>query len=62
MPGLILAVGITQFFTTLDNALFSFSNFYLTGTIVGLILAYIIKTYALPKNVISSGYEKISKM
>ena len=61
MPGLILAVGITQFFTTLDNALFSFSNFYLTGTIVGLILAYIIKTYALPKNVISSGYEKISK-
>ena len=59
-PGLILAVAITQIFTSLDNYFFSLFNMFLTGSIVGLIIAYVIKCYALPNNIISSTYNEIS--
>ncbi len=61
IPGLVLAVGIIQFFTFVDNN-FLGPNFSLiiTGSIVGLLLAYIMKSYALANNSIESGYERIS--
>jgi len=59
-PGLILAVGIVQLFVWLDRYLFSGSEIVLTGSLIGLIFAYIIKSYALSNSAIESGYERIS--
>jgi iron(III) transport system permease protein len=61
IPGLVLAVGIIQLFSLLDNNfLRSYFDLILTGSIVGLLLAYIIKSYALANNSIESGYERIN--
>ena len=60
VPGLILAVGIVQLMTFLDMSLFLSSNFILTGSLIGLILAYIIKSYALSNSTFESGMENIS--
>ena len=60
VPGLILAVGIVQLFVYLDNSVFSSLDLVLTGSLFGLILAYVIKTYALANSSIESGYERIS--
>mgnify|MGYP003307098178 FL=1 len=59
-PGLILAVGIVQTTIFLDRNLIENSSFVLTGSLFGLLLAYVIKSYALSNNTISSGMEKIS--
>ena len=59
-PGLILAVGIVQTTIFLDRNLIQNSGFVLTGSLFGLLLAYVIKSYALSNNTISSGMEKIS--
>ena len=60
VPGLILAVGIVQLFTWLDATVFVTSEIVLTGSLIGLIFAYIIKSYALANSSIESGYERIS--
>ena len=57
VPGLILAVGITKMFTSIDTWL-DF-DIIITGSIIGLILAYIIKSYAISNNVINSAYSSI---
>ena len=44
----------------LDNLIFSNLDIVLTGSIFGLLVAYIIKTYALANSSIESGYERIS--
>ena len=60
IPGLVLAVGIIQFFSMLDNNfLRSFLDFVLTGSILGLLLAYVIKAYALANNSIEAGFQRI---
>tara|TARA_B100000035_G_C20968948_1_gene540141 strand:- start:407 stop:934 length:528 start_codon:yes stop_codon:yes gene_type:complete len=58
VPGLILAVGITRMFTSLDSLLINFDTF-ITGSILGLVLAYIIKSYAISNNVLNSAYASI---
>ena len=60
IPGLILAVGITRFLVFSDQNVFTNVNFVITGSLVGLFLAYIIKSYALANSSIESGYERIS--
>ena len=60
VPGLILAVGIVQLFVWLDRYFFTESEIILTGSLIGLIFAYIIKSYALSNSAIESGYERIS--
>ena len=60
MPGLILAVGMVQLLVGLDSLVFSNLDIVLTGSIFGLLVAYIIKTYALANSSIESGYERIS--
>ena len=60
VPGLILAVGMVQLMVGLDNLIFSNLDIVLTGSIFGLFVAYIIKTYALANSSIESGYERIS--
>jgi len=57
LPGLILAIGILKFFSIID---YSFSNFILTGSIFGLLIAYLIKSYALANSSIESGFSNIS--
>lgn len=59
VPSLILAVGITKFFTTVDSWLIDF-NIFITGSIAGLILAYVIKSYAISNNVLNSAFNAIS--
>ena len=59
VPGLILAVGMVQLFIYLDSFTSSI-NLILTGSLFGLIMAYVIKTYALANSSIESGYENIS--
>ena len=59
LPGIILAIGIMQLFIFLDNNL-SFLNFVFTGSILGLLVAYVIKAYALSNTSIESGYIRIS--
>ena len=61
IPGLILAVGLVQLYLYLDNSILQSSKFFLTGSLVGLVLAYIIKTYASANSSIESGYERLSK-
>jgi iron(III) transport system permease protein len=60
VPGLILAVGMVQLMVGLDNLIFSNLDIVLTGSIFGLLVAYVIKTYALANSSIESGYERIS--
>ena len=62
VPGLILAVGIVQLFVFLDNNILnSFKGYFVTGSIFGLIFAYIIKSYALANSTYEAGYQKISQ-
>lgn len=62
IPGLVLAVGIIQFFSLLDNNfLRPFLDLVLTGSILGLLLAYVIKTYALANNSVESGFQRIDR-
>jgi len=62
VPGLILAVGIVQLFVFLDNNILnSFEGYFLTGSLFGLIFAYIIKSYALSNSTYEAGYQKISQ-
>ena len=59
VPGLILAIGITQLLTYLDYIFFNF-GIIITGSLAGLIFAYVIKSYALSNNVIHSNYKQFS--
>ena len=60
VPGLVLAIGIIQFFSFLDNEIFkSFLNITLVGSVFGLLLAYVIKSYALANSAIESGFQRI---
>jgi len=59
VPGLILAVGMVQLLIYLDSFT-SKIDIVLTGSLVGLVTAYVIKTYALANSSIESGYERIS--
>ena len=62
VPGLILAVGIVQLFVFLDNNILnSLEGYFLTGSLFGLIFAYIIKSYALANSTYEAGYQKISQ-
>ena len=58
MPGLILAVGITKMLTSLDNLLVHI-DIFVTGSLLGLLLAYIIKSYAISNNVLNASYNDI---
>ena len=60
VPGLILAVGMVQLLIYLDNNFLNSIDLILTGSLFGLLLAYIIKTYALANSSIESGYERIT--
>ena len=61
VPGLILAIGITQLLTIIDNSFNLFTiDIILTGSLIGLIIAYIIKSYALSNSTIESGFQRIS--
>ena len=60
VPGLILAVGMVQLLVHFDNLVFTAFDIVLTGSLFGLVLAYVIKTYALANSSIESGYERIS--
>ena len=61
LPGLVLAVGIIQFFTFLDDYFLSyFLEISLVGSLIGLIIAYTIKAYALANNTFESGFKRIS--
>ena len=61
LPGLVLAVGIIQFFTFLDDYFIRyFLKISLVGSVIGLIIAYTIKAYALANNTIESGFKRIS--
>ncbi len=61
LPGIILAIGIIKFFSFLDK---SFINLLLEvtllGSLIGLMLAYVIKAYALASNTIESGFLRIN--
>ena len=59
LPGIILAIGIMQLFIFLDNYII-FLNFVFTGSILGLLIDYVIKDYALANTSIESGYIRIS--
>ena len=60
LPGLILAVGIMKLFVYLDSQFNTVLEFTITGSLVGLLLAYIIKAYALANSALESGYTRIS--
>jgi len=60
VPGLILAIGIVQIFTILDSTILKNSQFFITGSLIGLIFAYIVKSYALSSSTIESGFERIN--
>ena len=63
VPGLILAVGIVQLFVFVDSKLLnSLEGYFLTGSIFGLIFAYVIKSYALANSTYEAGYQKINKV
>ena len=62
VPGLILAVGIVQLLVFVDSKLLiSLEGYFLTGSIFGLIFAYVIKSYALANSTYEAGYQKINK-
>jgi iron(III) transport system permease protein len=61
LPGIILAIGIINFFSFLDkNFLNLFFEVTLLGSLIGLMLAYVIKAYALANNTIESGFQRIN--
>ncbi len=61
VPGLILALGVSQLLVFMDNLIFrDYLNFILTGSIYGLILAFIIKSFALANSTIESGFLRIN--
>ena len=60
VPGLILAVGMVQVLIYIDSNFLDTSDIVLTGSLFGLLVAYIIKTYALANSSIESGYEGIN--
>ena len=60
VPGLILAVGMVQLLIYIDSNFLDTTNIVLTGSLFGLLVAYIIKTYALANSSIESGYEGIN--
>ena len=61
VPGLILAIGVMRLLTFLDrNFTIEMFNLVLTGSLVGLMMAYIIKSYALSSTTFDAGYERIS--
>ena len=61
VPGLILAIGIVQLLIYLDNYMLSNLDIVITGSIFGLVLSYLIKTYALANSSIEAGYERVSR-
>ena len=61
VPGLILAIGIVQLLIYLDNHILSNLDIVITGSIFGLVLSYLIKTYALANSSIEAGYERVSR-
>ena len=60
VPGLILAVGMVQLLVYIDALVLSGLDIVVTGSLIGLVLAYVIKTYALANSSIESGYERVS--
>jgi iron(III) transport system permease protein len=68
MPGAVIAVGILVPFTSLDNAidsamrsLFGLSTgLILTGSIAGLILAYLVRYLAVALQSVSAGLERVT--
>ena len=61
VPGLILSLGVSQLLVFMDNLIFrDYLNFILTGSIYGLILAFIIKSFALANSTIESGFLRIN--
>ena len=61
VPGIILAIGVMQLLTFIDASFVGkYFNFLLTGSLIGLILAYIIKSYALASSTIESGYQRVN--
>ena len=60
VPGLILAVGMVQLLIYIDSNFLNTTDIVLTGSLFGLLVAYIIKTYALANSSIESGYEGIN--
>ena len=66
IPGVILAVAFITFIAWFDNTIISFLEFQsikkiFIGSILGLVLVYFIRFYALACNGIKSGYEKINR-
>ncbi len=55
IPGIVLALGVLNLFLVIDN----YFNILLTGSLIGLIFAYMVKFYALPNSSIESGFKKI---
>ena len=60
VPGLILAVGMVQLLIYIDSNFLDSTDIALTGSLLGLLVAYMIKTYALANSSIESGYEGIN--
>ncbi len=60
VPGLILAVGIVQLFALIDKNIFINTDIIITGSLIGLIFAYVIKSYALANSTFESGFQRIS--
>ena len=61
LPGIILAIGIIKFFSFLDKSFINlFLEMTLLGSLIGLMLAYVIKAYALASNTIESGFLRIN--
>ena len=66
IPGVIIAVAFITFIAWFDNTIISFLKFQsikkiFIGSILGLVLVYFIRFYALACNGIKSGYEKINR-
>ena len=59
VPGLVLAIGITQFLTYFDF-IFLGTGIVITGSLFGLIFAYVIRSYALSNNVLENNYKQFS--
>lgn len=61
VPGLILAIGVMQLLTFLDRIFFIDTlNMVLTGGLFGLILAYVIKSYALSSSTFEAGFQRVN--
>ena len=61
VPGIILAIGVMQLLTFIDASFVGkYFKFLLTGSLIGLILAYVIKSYALASSTIESGYQRVN--